>query len=76
MALPDMDSPSIPPIETRLTYTDGSSCTVYSTDMEMPFPEGRLIGAPHHNLRHPDMPKLAFKGLWDDVAADPISATA
>jgi PAS domain S-box-containing protein len=28
-----------------------------------------LIGAPHHILRHPDMPKLAFKGLWDDVAA-------
>lgn len=28
-----------------------------------------LIGAPHHILRHPDMPKLAFKSLWDDVAA-------
>jgi aerotaxis receptor len=28
-----------------------------------------LIGAPHHILRHPDMPKLAFKGLWDDVEA-------
>ena len=28
-----------------------------------------LIGAPHHILRHPDMPKIAFKGLWDDVAA-------
>ncbi|TXT39428.1 MAG: putative PAS/PAC sensor protein [Comamonadaceae bacterium] len=27
-----------------------------------------LIGAPHHILRHPDMPKVAFKGLWDDVA--------
>jgi PAS domain-containing protein len=28
-----------------------------------------LIGTPHHILRHPDMPKLAFKGLWDTVAA-------
>jgi aerotaxis receptor len=28
-----------------------------------------LIGAPHHILRHPDMPKVAFKSLWDDVAA-------
>jgi PAS domain S-box-containing protein len=28
-----------------------------------------LIGAPHHILRHPDMPKIAFKGLWDDIAA-------
>jgi aerotaxis receptor len=28
-----------------------------------------LIGAPHYILRHPDMPKLAFKGLWSDVEA-------
>ena len=28
-----------------------------------------LIGAPHHILRHPEMPKIAFKGLWDDVEA-------
>lgn len=26
-----------------------------------------LIGALHSILRHPDMPKIAFKGLWDDV---------
>lgn len=26
-----------------------------------------LIGAPHHILRHPDMPKVAFKGLWDTL---------
>jgi aerotaxis receptor len=28
-----------------------------------------LIGAPHHILRHPDMPAVAFKGLWDTIAA-------
>ena len=28
-----------------------------------------LIGAPHHILRHPDMPKVAFKSLWDDIEA-------
>lgn len=27
-----------------------------------------LIGAPHHILRHPDMPKAAFKDLWDTVS--------
>jgi aerotaxis receptor len=27
-----------------------------------------LIGAPHHILRHPDMPAAAFKDLWDTVA--------
>lgn len=98
MGLPDMIRPSPEAVEARLTYTDGSSRTVYTTDVEVPFPEGRLIvsrtdlagiithandafvemsgwqrdeliGAPHHILRHPDMPKIAFKGLWDDIAA-------
>jgi len=27
-----------------------------------------LLGAPHYILRHPDMPPLAFKGLWDTLA--------
>ena len=98
MGLTDMAKPSTPSSEALLTYTDGSTRTVYATQVEMPFPEGslivsstnlkglithaneafvemsgytreELIGAPHHILRHPDMPKLAFKGLWDDVAA-------
>lgn len=98
MVLPDMVPPAVPYREYRLTYTDGTSRTVYVTDIEVPFPEGRLIvsrtdlngiithandafvemsgwsreeliGAPHHILRHPDMPKVAFKGLWDDLAA-------
>lgn len=31
-----------------------------------------LIGAEHSILRHPDMPSVAFKGLWDDVEAGKI----
>ncbi len=27
-----------------------------------------LIGSPHSILRHPDMPPVAFKGLWDTLA--------
>jgi aerotaxis receptor len=98
MALPDMAPPAAPYRECRLTYNDGSSRTVYVTEIEVPFPEGRLIvsrtdlngiithandafvemsgwsreeliGAPQHILRHPDMPKVAFKGLWDDLKA-------
>lgn len=98
MGLSDMAWPAEPCSESRLTYTDGTSRTVYTTDVEKAFPEGRLIvsrtdlngiithandafvemsgysreeliGAPHHILRHPDMPKIAFKGLWDDMAA-------
>ena len=28
-----------------------------------------LIGKPHSMVRHKDMPKIAFKGLWDTIAA-------
>ena len=26
-----------------------------------------LIGKPHNTVRHPDMPKAAFKDLWETV---------
>lgn len=26
-----------------------------------------LLGQPHNIVRHPDMPRIAFQGLWDDV---------
>jgi PAS domain S-box-containing protein len=32
----------------------------------------QLIGAEHSILRHPDMPAIAFKGLWDDIQAGKI----
>lgn len=33
------------------------------------WPREALIGAPHYILRHPDMPRVAFKGLWNTVQA-------
>jgi len=30
---------------------------------------GDLIGANHNIIRHPDMPKLAFKVVWDTIQA-------
>jgi len=32
------------------------------------FEINELIGVPHYILRHPDMPAVAFVGLWDDIA--------
>lgn len=29
--------------------------------------EAELLGQPHNVVRHPDMPRAAFKSLWDDV---------
>ena len=97
MGLSDMMAIATPGArEARLVYSDGTARTVYCADVEVPFPEGRLIvsrtdllgvithandafvemsgyerealiGAPQHILRHPDMPKAAFKDLWDTV---------
>jgi aerotaxis receptor len=84
--------------EHRLSYFDGSQRTVLVTDVETPFPEGKLIvsrtdkagvithcnqafldmsgyseaeliGQPHSILRHPDMPRAAFAGLWQTIGA-------
>ena len=43
MQLPDMDKPEAAAREVRLVYADGSARTVYVTETEEPFPEGRLI---------------------------------
>lgn len=96
MKLPEMSRPAVNAVESLLTYTNGESRTVFATDVEVPFPDGRLIvsrtdlagllthandafvelsgwerddliGAPHHILRHPDMPKAAFRDLWATV---------
>lgn len=31
-----------------------------------------LIGQPHNIVRHPDMPKAAFKDLWDTVKSGEV----
>ena len=98
MQIPDMPRPSASAVAATMSYSDGSSRSIFTTDEEVAFPEGRLIvsrtdlqgiithandafvemsgwshdeliGAPHHILRHPDMPKVAFKGLWDTLSA-------
>ena len=94
--LPDMDQPASDATAHRLNYSDGLSRVVYTTENELPYPDGKLIvsrvdldgiithandafvdisgysrdeliGAPHHILRHPQMPKAAFKDLWQTV---------
>ena len=31
------------------------------------YSEKELLGAPHSIIRHPDMPKILFKHLWDHI---------
>lgn len=33
------------------------------------YEESELLGAPHNILRHPDMPRIVFKLLWDTIQA-------
>ena len=33
------------------------------------YSEAELLGAPHSILRHPDMPRVVFKLLWDTIEA-------
>jgi len=33
------------------------------------YSEEELLGAPHSIIRHPDMPKIVFKVLWDGIEA-------
>ena len=98
--LPDMQPEDVKGAAYReyiQTFFDGTSRKILCTEIETPFPEGKLIvsrtdpeciithanqsfvymsgwteqeliGAPHYILRHPDMPILGFKGLWDTLA--------
>ena len=62
MTLADMQVPAQSHRRHRVQYHDGSSRIVCCTDVE-------LVGAPHHILRHPDMPRVAFADLWATLAA-------
>lgn len=46
-----------------ITYVNDKFCEIsgYSRD--------ELIGKPHNIIRHPDMPREAFKALWDTIKA-------
>ena len=45
----------------NILYANNLFCEIAGYTQE------ELIGEPHNIVRHPDMPKIAFKGLWDDI---------
>jgi len=44
-----------------ITYANEVFCEIAGYTLK------ELIGQPHNIVRHSDMPKIAFKGLWDDI---------
>ncbi|MCS7152462.1 MAG: PAS domain-containing protein [Bacteroidia bacterium] len=49
-----------------ITYANPKFCEVSGYSVE------ELVGKPHNIIRHPDMPKEAFKELWDTIKAGKI----
>jgi PAS domain S-box-containing protein len=47
----------------RITYANRTFLRV--ADMT----EAEALGAPHNCIRHPDMPRVVFKLLWDQIGA-------
>ena len=53
-----------------LSETDEKGIVEYANDSFLKianYKMDELIGEPHNIVRHPDMPRVAFKSLWDDV---------
>jgi len=53
-----------------LSETDEKGIIIYANQIfcDMAgYKREELIGQPHNIIRHPDMPRIAFKGLWDDI---------
>jgi aerotaxis receptor len=53
-----------------LSETDEKGIVTYASESFLKvanWTEEELLGQPHNVVRHPDMPRVAFKGLWDDI---------
>ena len=49
-----------------ITFASNDFCAIAGYSVE------ELIGKPHNIVRHPDMPKEAFKSLWETVKSGKI----
>ena len=55
-----------------LSETDEKGIIIYANEIFCEiagYKIEELIGEPHNIVRHLDMPRIAFKGLWDDIQA-------
>jgi len=49
-----------------ISFANNDFCEIAGYSLE------ELIGQPHNMVRHPDMPKAAFKSLWETVKSGNI----
>ncbi len=53
-----------------LSETDEKGLVIYASDSFLKIANMKgedIIGQPHNVVRHPEMPRAAFKSLWEDV---------
>ncbi|MDF1879834.1 PAS domain-containing protein [Sulfurimonas sp. MAG313] len=53
-----------------LSETDENGIIIYANELFCKvagYTIEELMDQPHNIVRHPDMPRIAFKGLWEDV---------
>jgi PAS domain S-box-containing protein len=58
------------PHQLIVTKTDARGIVLYCNDICLQiagYAEDEIVGKPHNILRHPDMPKVVFKLLWDTI---------
>ena len=49
-----------------ITFANDDFCKIAGYNLD------ELVGQPHNIVRHPDMPKAAFKSLWDTVKSGKV----
>jgi len=76
--IPKENEIQLNPYKTIMSKTNQKGIIEYANDYFMEisgYKEWELMGQPHNILRHPDMPKIVFKILWDHLnMAKPIYA--
>jgi len=50
----------------KIIYVNNDFCTICG------YTKNELIGKPHNIVRHKDMPKVAFEGLWNTIKVSEI----
>lgn len=63
---------TFPPDEIIVSKTDPQGRLTYVNDIFLDvagYTEAELIGQPHSIIRHPDMPRIVFRRLWETVKA-------
>ena len=69
---PDTDEWYYPDNSYILSETDSDGIILYANELFCEiagYTKEELIGEPHNLVRHSDMPRIAFKGLWADIRA-------